>query len=124
MRLSPFLFDNNIIIIKIIVNIIINIVIISNGHLIKKFVVNLTCVASAKGKGKGGGGGRKKEEKDWEERREGSACNKSPQNSMYLRSKSGRKMLIGRDISRDAESYGLAVRLASACFKITNLYAR
>ena len=60
MRLSPFLFDNNIIIIKIIVNIIINIVIISNGHLIKKFVVNLTCVASAKGKGKGGGGGGEK----------------------------------------------------------------
>ena len=26
---------------------------------------------------------------------------------MYLRSKSGRKMLIGRDVSRDAESYGL-----------------
>ena len=30
-------------------------------------------------------------------------------------------MLIGRDVSRDTESYGLAVRLASACFKITIL---
>ena len=30
-------------------------------------------------------------------------------------------MLIGRDVSRDAESYSLAVRLASVCFKITIL---
>ena len=30
-------------------------------------------------------------------------------------------MLIGRDMSREAESYSLAVRLASVCFKITIL---
>ena len=30
-------------------------------------------------------------------------------------------MLIGRDVSRGAESYGLAVGLASACFKTTIL---
>ena len=40
---------------------------------------------------------------------------------MYLRSKSGHKMLIDWDVSRDAKSYSLAVRLASACFKITIL---
>ena len=44
--------------------------------------------------GEGGGGGREKRRRGTgEERREGSACNKSPQNSMYLRSKSGRKMV-------------------------------
>ena len=30
-------------------------------------------------------------------------------------------MLIGRDVSRDVESYSLAVRLPIACFKITIL---
>ena len=30
-------------------------------------------------------------------------------------------MLIGQGVSRDAESYSLAVRLASVCFKITIL---
>ena len=36
---------------------------------------------------------------------------------MFLRSKSGRELLIGRDISPEAVSYSLAVILASACFK-------
>ena len=71
--------------------------------------------------GGGGGwrGGRGRE--NWkrgtgEERRKRSTCNKSPHNSMFLCSKSGCKMLIGRDMSREAESYSLAVRLASVCF--------
>ena len=70
----------------------------------------LACEASAKGKGKGvgnknGGGGQGRKEG-----RGGSACNQSPQR---------RKMLIGRDMSRKAANYSLAVRLASVCFKIT-----
>ena len=69
------------------------------------------------GKGRGGGGGISKEKRKRhtraEERRERNACNQSPHNSMYLRSKSGRKMLIGRDMPREAVSYSLAVRLAN-----------
>ena len=67
-----------------------------------------------------------------EEGRKRSACNQSPHNSMFLHSKSGCKMLIGQDMSHEVVSYSLAVRLASACFKITilelaflkHLYAR
>ena len=40
---------------------------------------------------------------------------------MFLRSKFGRKKFIGRDMSREAESYSLPVRLASACFKLITL---
>ena len=76
---------------------------------------NLAYVASAKGKGKGGGGVRGVIEK-WkrgtgEERRERDACNKSPHNSMFLRSKSGRKMLIGRDMSREVWQLDSQVRV-------------
>ena len=52
--------------------------------------------------------GKRKRETE-EEGRERSACNQSPH-------KNGRKMLIGRDMSRAAVN-------CSACFKITN-YAR
>ena len=70
------------------------------------------------GESKGGGGGgiskeKRKRHTRAEERRERNACNQSPHNSMYLRSKSGRKMLIGRDMPREAVSYSLAVRLAT-----------
>ena len=53
-----------------------------------------------------------------EEGRKRSTCNQSPHNSMFLCSKSGCKMLIGQDMSCEAVSYGLVVRLTSACFKI------
>ena len=56
-----------------------------------------------------------------EEGRKGSFYNQSPHNSMFLHSKSGRKMLIGREMSRAAVSYSLAVRFAKACFKIAIL---
>ena len=70
----------------------------------------------------GGGGGKEKWKRGTgRERRERSACNKNPHNSMFLRSKSGCKMLIGQDMSYEAESYSLAVRLLSACLKITVL---
>ena len=39
----------------------------------------------------------------------------NPHNSMFLRSKSGCKMLIGRDMSRGTVRCSLAVKLASAC---------
>ena len=73
---------------------------------------------------RGRGGGRRREKRkreSGEEGRERSAYNQSPHNSMFLCSKSGRKMLIGRDMSREAVSYSLTVRLASACFKSTIL---
>ena len=71
-------------------------------------------------KGRRGGGGEKNGRKSLG-RREGSACNQSLHtcNSMLLRSKSGYKMLIGHDMSYEAVSYILAVRLSSVCFKIT-----
>ena len=66
-------------------------------------------------------GERKTEEGNWGEGRKWSACNQSPHNSTFLHSNSVRQMLIGRDMSRAAVSYSLAVRLASACLKITIL---
>ena len=63
----------------------------------------------------------KRKRETGKEGRERSASNQSPHNFMFLRSKSGRKMLVGRDMSRAAVSYSLAVRLASACFKILEL---
>ena len=85
--------------------------------------VFIACVASTEGKRKMGerGGRGEKNGRGRLGRREGSACNQSPHNSMFLRSKAGRNMSIGRDMSREAVSYSLAVRLASACLKITIL---
>ena len=54
----------------------------------------VACVASTKGKGKGGGGREKWKRGTGEERRGRSAYNKSPHNSLFLCSKSGRKMLV------------------------------
>ena len=48
-----------------------------------------------------------------EEGRKRSTCNQSPNNSMFLCSKSGRKMLIGQDMSCEALSYGLVVTVGS-----------
>ena len=69
-----------------------------------------------KREGEGGGGGVRGVREKWkrgtgEERRERSACNKSPHNSMFLRSKSGRKMLIGRDMSRKVWQLDSQVRV-------------
>ena len=50
----------------------------------------------------------KRKRETGEEGKERSACNQSPHNSRFLHSKSGSKMLIGQDMSHEAENYSLA----------------
>ena len=85
----------------------------------KGWVGVLACVASAKGKGKGGGG--RKMEGDWGGAKEREHLQPKPANSIFLCSKSGCKMLIGRDMSRESVNYSLAVRLASAYFNMITI---
>ena len=65
----------------------------------------------------GVGGEKNRKRGDWGKGklRERSTYSQNPHNSMFLRSKSGCKMLIGRDMSRGTVRCSLAVKLASVC---------
>ena len=77
--------------------------------------------SKCKREGEGGGGGRKMEEGDWGGAKEREHLQPKPANSIFLCSKSGCKMLIGRDMSRESVNYSLAVRLASAYFNMITI---
>ena len=61
------------------------------------------------------------EEGDWGGAKEREHLQPKPANSIFLCSKSGCKMLIGRDMSRESVNYSWAVRLASAYFNMITI---